>query len=616
MGLITYMKLSLNHWQHKADIVVISAATFALHYAIAQKSGILVSGGLQDTDAYMRLIRIEELWQSGDWYQTLTSSLGAPGKLSLHWTRPLDILILLPALLFHIFGLPIERAIYWVGFWISPIFQLLACIVAAKAAKLLWPEHKAWRLAALMVLFNGAAFTYCMAGRPDHHSLGLLLTLLTAHQIIHATLKPGKSRAAWIAGIWAGAGIWVSPEALISSSAIIMSLGLLWLLNTNEARIRAQIGRQFCAGMTAILAGAILLEQPLNALLRVEYDKVSVLHLALATTATFNFALAERMTWQGAKRILFMCSIVFASITIIAFVFPGFYMGPLGNISNKEAMVFLNDILEMSAIWPTNRDTTNQFFGMIGNALAALPIIPICLYAWRQHEKFAPTLILSIAYLIALLGALQHQRLAIFLSAFGAILGCGLFSLICNLAENRLPATQLATRLFGALLVVFGGQLWLLAPAEKIPLKSVCDPKPIAEWLNSTRPGISPRDTVSTIRQTPIISTESINYTPELAYRTPYRFIGGPYHRGVNDVADMYKLVLSTNDDDAKSMLIKRQIDYLLICITEVPKVIGESAQNSLYHRLLRQDVPNWLQPLKMSEAASKEFRLFSVKLY
>ncbi len=40
-------------------------------------------------------------------------------------------------------------------------------------------------------------------------------------------------------------------------------------------------------------------------------------------------------------------------------------------------------------------------------------------------------------------------------------------------------------------------------------------------------------------RHTPIILTESINYPPELAYRTPYRFVGGPYHRGIGDIADM-----------------------------------------------------------------------------
>jgi len=604
-----------SRWRNVADVVVISVATFAMHYTLAKQSGLLLSGGLQDTDAYMRLIRIQELWQSGDWYQTLTSSLGAPGKLSLHWTRPLDLLILLPALLLNLLGLPIDRAIYWVGFWISPVLQLMACLVAANAAKPLWPQHGAWRLAALMVLFNGAALTYCMAGRPDHHSLGLLLTLLAAGQTIRATLEPNDARPAVIAGAWAGIGIWVSPEALIGVGATVISFGLLWLLQADTGRVWARLGRRFSTGMVAILFGAILIEQPPSHWFQAEYDKVSILHLFLAATAIIDFWIAERITWSGPQRIAAMIVVALLSALALAVAFPGFYLGPLGNISNKEAMVFLDDILEMSPIWPVNRSTTDQFFGMIGNALAALPVIPICLHSWRRREQFAPVLFLSVSYLVALFGALEHQRLAVFLSAFGALLGCGLFASICDLAEGRMRATRTVARLFGATAVVFGGQLWLLAPSDEAPPKAaVCNPRPVADWLNAVHPGIAAPEPVGADRHTPIIITESINYPPELAYRTGYRFVGGPYHRGVQDVADMYELALSTDEAAAAAVLARRQADYVLICITEVPKVIGESAPNSLYHRLLRGEAPAGLQPFEMSAEASREFRLFAVK--
>ncbi len=612
---VAYMTFASSRWRNAADVAVFSIATLALHYLLAQKSGLLASGGLQDTDAYMRLIRIQELWQSGEWYQTLTSSLGAPGKLSLHWTRPLDLLILLPALLLNLVNLPIERAIYWVGFWISPILQLTACIVAAKGAKRIWPRHGAWRMAALMVLFNGAALTYCTAGRPDHHSLGLLLALLAAGQTIRATLETDRARPAWIAGAWAGMGVWVSPEALIGIGASVISFGLLWLLNPETYQIWARLGRRFCCGMAAIVLAAVLIEQPPTLWFQAEYDKVSILHLALAVIAAANFIIAERLSWPGPQRIAAMSVAVLVSAAALAFFFPGFYLGPLGNISHKEAMVFLDDIMEMAPIWPINRSNTDQFFGMIGNALAALPVMVITLRAWRRKERFAPIIFLSVSYFVAFFGALEHLRLAVFLSAFGALLGCGLFSLICDFAEQRMQVTRTASRLFAALLVVFGGQLWLLFAAPATPPKAtVCNPKPVAEWLNEMHPGITMPEPVGADRHTPIIITESINYPPELAYRTGYRLVGGPYHRGVKAVADMYELALSTNDATAQAVLAKRQVDYMLICITEVPKVIGESDPNSLYHRLLRGEAPAWLQPLEMSGAASREFRLFTVK--
>jgi hypothetical protein len=602
-----------------ADIAVVAGATFALHYFLARQAGLFASGGLLDTDAYMRLIRIQELWQSGDWYQTLTSSLGAPGKLSLHWTRPLDLLILLPALVLHLFGMAIDRAIYWVGFWISPFLHLIAAVVAARAAKLLWPQHNAWRLAALMVLFNGAALTYCMAGRPDHHSLGLLLTLLAASATMKALLERGNPQPIIAAGAWAGAGIWVSPEALIVVGATVVSLGLMWLIRPEDGKFWARLGRRFSLAMAATLFAAVLIEQPPGHWLTAEYDKVSILHLALALVAALDFAIAEKISWSGLPRIAAMVVVALLSAVALAVVFPGFYLGPLGNISNKEAMVFLDDIMEMSPIWPINRTTTDQFFGMIGNALIALPVIAFGLRAWWRDERFGAIVFLSVSYLVTLFGALEHQRLALFLSGFGALLGCGVFGFICRLAENRMSATRLTARLFGSFLVVFGGQLWLLAMPDEAASKAAlqattCNPAPVASWLKTVHPGVTAAPPIGADRQTPIILTESINYTPELAYFTDYRFIGGPYHRGVQDVADMYEAMLATDDAAARDVVDRRQVAYLLICTIQVPKVIGESAPNSLYHRLLRGETPAWLRPLEMSAEASREFRLFAVK--
>ena len=106
------MQTPTGRTQRAADIIVITLAAAALHGMLAWQSDLVGGGNLRDTDAYMRLIRVQELWQTGNWYQTVTSSLGAPDGLSLHWTRPLDILILLPALLLHLGGMAIGSAIY------------------------------------------------------------------------------------------------------------------------------------------------------------------------------------------------------------------------------------------------------------------------------------------------------------------------------------------------------------------------------------------------------------------------------------------------------------------------------------------------------------------------
>src|SRR5690606_11650412 len=111
---------------------------------------------------------------------------------------------LAPAWILSWFGLDMHRAILWAGVAVAPFLHTLACFAAAWAAKPLLPQHGAWRLAALMLLINGSALSYSLAGRPDHHPLCLLLIVLGAGYAIRASLDPRNGRAAIMAGICAG----------------------------------------------------------------------------------------------------------------------------------------------------------------------------------------------------------------------------------------------------------------------------------------------------------------------------------------------------------------------------------------------------------------------------
>ncbi len=609
------MKNSFSGWRSTADLIALLAATIGLHIAFALQTGAIASNSLIDTDGFMRLLRIEELWQTGDWYNTYTSSLGAPGKLSLHWTRPLDILILLPAILLHALGLAMDRAIYWSGVAISPILHFLAAVSAARTARLLWPQHGAWRIAALMVLLNGSAMTYCMPARPDHHSLGLLLTALSLGLAVRATMNARDSKSALKAGAWSGVGVWVSPEALVAIAPVLIAFGLLWVIQRDAAQWAAQ-ARRYCIGMAIVILFAITLEQPPARWFHAEYDKVSILYLALAVAAAIDFWLAEKMPWGAIGRLLAGGGVAVLSAGILALLFPGFYLGPLGNISTSEAKVFLNDIREMSPIWPVNHVTTDQFAGMIGNSLAALPVIPYCLRRWRGSPLWPTGLMLAVSFAVTLVAGLQHQRIALFLCPVGAVLGSGLLAILCDLAKNRMRVTQLIARWGGAFIVAFGIEIWpLISGGDTTASASnaACNPVPVGEWLNAAHPGIDAMPPRGSERTTPIIMTESINYPPELAYRTGYRFVGGPYHRGMTDVEDMYEVAIATDDAAVRGVLTKRHVSYYLMCIIEVPKPIGQSPANSLYHRLLRGEVPGWLTPVPMSDDASREFRLFAV---
>lgn len=588
------------------DIVALFLAAAALHAALGFGNQALQAGGLLDTDAYMRLIRVEELAASGDWYQTITQKLGAPDGLSLHWTRPLDILILLPSIVLSWFGLDLNRAIYWVGVAVAPVLHFLACISVAWAARPLFPQHGAWRLAALMLLLSGSALSYSLAGRPDHHPLYILTIALSTGYVVRALQNPDQPRAAGLAGIWGGVGVWVAPEVILTIAPALAVAGVFWLLARN-GRAWAMLGYRFGLGMTGIILIAIVVEQPPSNWLNAEYDKVSILYLAIAVSVVVTFRLAALIAWRGWRRVVAGLALAAAAFAVLETLFPRFYLGSLGNIDAAAVAIFIRDVSEMQPLWPRDGQSLMQFFWTIGNALAAIPAGAYFLWTTRRGPNFAAILYLSVGFALTFAAAMLHLRLATSASVFGAVLGCGLFAMICQAAVGRSNLAMLATRLAGYVVVAFGLQIvGMIDLSSKDPAtKRKCEPLAVATWLRDHQQDLA--------KPASIILTDTIDSPPAIAYLTDYRLVGGPYHRGNENVADMIAVMTSTDLEEARATIDRREVDMVLICTTFALRPIRESGTDSMYHRLVRGDGPAWLTAVPMSAEAEENYRLFVV---
>ena len=75
--------------------VVTAAAVAAVHLAwwLFADAG-PAHGLLFDGDSYARLLRVERLVETGDWYDVGWPRANAPYGGALHWTRPFDVLLL------------------------------------------------------------------------------------------------------------------------------------------------------------------------------------------------------------------------------------------------------------------------------------------------------------------------------------------------------------------------------------------------------------------------------------------------------------------------------------------------------------------------------------------
>jgi hypothetical protein len=137
------------------------------------------------------------------------------------------------------------------------------------------------------------------------------------------------------------------------------------------------------------------------------------------------------------------------------------------------------------------------------------------------------------------------------------------------------------------------------------PVGIGCRVPALAEWLNQAHPGIG---------AAPIVMTDDISYAPELAFRTRYRFVAGPYHRGAQGIFDTMDTMRAENGVAARAILDRRQVALVVRCLDVVVPRLFEPDRFNFYADLGRAKVPDWLTPLPMPDNLVGHFRVYEVK--
>ena len=146
--------------------------------AVAFGATPLLDGDLMGTDGYMRLVRVELLHETGAWFDGRIARSNAPYGDTLHWTRPLDALLLVAAWVLTPF-LGFEKALFWGGSFVSPLLLLATGFAMLWASKpLVDAENRPFII--FVFLTQLGVMAYSLPGRVDHHALQILLLVSTA----------------------------------------------------------------------------------------------------------------------------------------------------------------------------------------------------------------------------------------------------------------------------------------------------------------------------------------------------------------------------------------------------------------------------------------------------
>ncbi|MCW8915068.1 MAG: hypothetical protein OQK24_04350 [Magnetovibrio sp.] len=549
---------------------------------------VIAPGFIGNPDAYVRLERIRQLMVDGGWFERVFQRVGMDDQLILHWTRPLDALVIVATWIAESFttspdplmlaGTVISLPAAWIALYLASNLPSIA------------GEHRpmALGLTALFIsLLPYFYFVFIAQGWPDHHGLLLILFIL-ALLLGHNILDQDSKRSAWGLGFVQALAIWISPESLVSIGALHIGFGLLWAmgLNKNVSRL--------------VLRSTIALALGVFAALWIEFGAISKLDLALDRLSLFSLALSLVLVgiWTSLyfleKKVLTPVIRIFAGLItsaiaaalLIALV-PQAVHGPMAHADTW----FVN-------VWTgvfSDGFTLGVSFGLILCALSILigvammirshgnnhvqlqaslayitpSLVLFCLLSWASSERWITyAQLCAIPYLFAGFAKLwdhmsqRKNRIWVLIRPLSLFTILGLASLNTVIAQ-----------------VMYLNPKWNTTIDVYDKMKNMrCDiPKTVVQ-LHVLEQDYGPQ----------VILAHS-NVTPTYLYHTNHRVLSVPIHPNADAVHDSVSALLSTEPDVPKDIA----ADVIVVCPVGPEMIAYQRNQETLHARLsLGRSVP------------------------
>ncbi len=539
---------------------------------------------LGDTDDNLRMMQVRALLAGQDWFDLRQHRLDPRYGADIHWSRLVDLPLAGLMLLFRLFmsGAEAEKA----AVAIAPLLPMGVAMasLALVCRRLIAPL--AYIFALLLLLYAHSAKGMWMPLRIDHHGwqlamLGLLLVGLTDAK---------RARGGAVTGIATALSLSIGLEMLIYLAIAGAATALMWIRDGGQARRLAAYGASL-AGGTGL--GYLLFASEANR--APVCDALSPVWLSVMAAAG---ALAVLLAWLRLERPLARLAVAAVGGAVLAGSFalawPHCLSRPEG-VSPELYKMWLSHVREARPIYTHSWQT-------IVNGLA-LPFAGLVGYGatiWRlRHDEAALTPWAAIALPALIAAALLFwqtratpaaQLLAIPGAAALAWMAIGWAWSIPNLALRFAAA-------FGAFLLISG-------IAAQSAVRAF--PEPVSNRMKAVRAANAQCPTLAALRPVALqpkgYVLTHVDLGPRLVTVTHHDAVAGPYHRNEDGILDVMH-AFRGSADDASGIVMRRSIDYVLICPNLSESTIYSSrAPKGFYVQLSRGHVPDWLEPIELPE--------------
>ncbi|MBT6427416.1 MAG: hypothetical protein HOK30_07120, partial [Rhodospirillaceae bacterium] len=553
-------------------IISILALLAAQWWMAGRHDGAIFRGELHDSDSFMRLVRVANLIDGRDWYDHSIARANAPHGHTLHWSRPLDVLLLAGAAgLAPSMGW--QDGLHLAGVWLSPLLHLLTLLALLWAARPLLPPSGLLWLGLLFPLQLFLDFQFA-PGRPDHHALILLLMVCALGIQIRALID---RRTVWAALLVLPLGlmVWVSVEGLLAAALAFAIYLFCWI---RQGRPWARHGLVLAAGLAAMSILAVVAEHPSIDTFTPHLDVISIVYIVLFMLVMSAFAVATfiRPLWPGL--------IAFAAVPVIQLlIFPDFIGGPLAAQDPKFAAAIFAYAGETAPV-----GSIRGFLLYFGPALLALPH---GLWRLTQARDRRPWALITSGLVLYLPLAMLQVRWAPYVALLALPGYCAVLTTILAKIGGKVGMVRIFGAAIGqtAVVLIFAFGFLLLTAQfpnnQQVGVK--CPQNAMARYLAARFP-----------QKQRILSYMTI--APAILYRGPHEVIATPYFRNAQGGRDTLNFFRAMEVETAFEIAERRNIDLVLTCPAD-----RES-------RLYRPDRPRpvWLQPVPLPPELAQWYRL------